>query len=67
MVTLVGSQTNYLNVGNRTCREQLTHSRYEFPSFTLVGVFVPVPEDPLLALSSGTEDGESALVGDTVI
>jgi hypothetical protein len=28
---------------------------------------VPVPEDPLAVLSSGTEDGVSALAGDTVV
>jgi hypothetical protein len=28
---------------------------------------VPVPEDPLVALGSGAEDGVSALAGDTVI
>lgn len=27
---------------------------------------MPVPEDPLVALASGTEVGVSALVGDTV-
>ena len=60
-------QINNLNEGNHTCLEQLTHSRYKFPSLTLVGVFVPVPEDPLVVLGSGAEEGVSGLAGDTVI